>query len=226
VIRLVMRAIVWSATLFAAVVLVRVATLLVSIWRPAGAHESRRDGRWLFGWLVLIAAATAVVHCEAGGFYSFRDPVGGDWEFDGHGWPLTVPREALESSGGSPALQAICWMAVIVDLLAALLLVGSVRLMVDRCLAAWDEPRRWPALARETAGWCAGLALVLVCECWAARPIALPGTELIVYSTLIYESPEVRAGILFSVASIVYLSGRNLLRGWRTLKRLHDEGVV
>jgi hypothetical protein len=49
---------------------------------------------------------------------------------------------------------------------------------------------------------------------------------VIVYSTLIYDLPEVRTGVLIGVASVVYLSGRGIVQGWRTLKRLRDEGVV
>jgi hypothetical protein len=226
VIWLVTRAIVWGATLFAAVVLVRMATVLVSPWRPPAARPPRRDRRWLLGWLVLLPVAVTVVHCEAGGFYGFRDPQGGDWEFDGHGWPLTVPQDAFASGRGSSALEAICWLAIGVDLLAALSLLAAARLMLDRCFTAWDEPRRWLALAREAAGWGAALGAVLLCERWAARPVTLPGTEVMVYSTLIYEAIEVRAGMLVGLASIVYLSGRGVVRGWQTLKRLHDEGVV
>ncbi|HWB13067.1 MAG TPA: hypothetical protein VG826_27835 [Pirellulales bacterium] len=216
----------WVATLFAAVILVRVATAIASLWRPPAASPPRRDGRWLLGWLVLIPVASAVIHCEAGGFYGFRDPVGGDWEFDGHGWPLTIPREAFTSSRGSSAMEAICWLAIVVDLLAAFCLLVAVRLVLDRGLAAWDGPRRWPTLASEAAGWCVVLGVVLFCERWAARPVTLPGTEVIVYSTLIYESSELRAGVLVGVASITYLSGRGVVRGWQTLKRLRDEGVV
>jgi hypothetical protein len=152
VIWLVFRTFVFGAKLFAAVVLVRVATALASLVRPPVVSPPRRDGRWLFGWLVLLPVALAVVHCEVGGFYGFTDPAGGDWEFDGHGWPLTVPREAFQSSRGSSAMEAICWLAVFVDLFCALLLLVAVRLVVDRWLAAWDGPRRWPALAREAAG--------------------------------------------------------------------------
>lgn len=219
-------AVVFVVRLFAAVVLVRVATALAGLWLPTVPDRPRRDARWLLGWLILLPIAMGIVPCEWGGFHAFQDPIGGDWNFEGRGWPLTVPTEVLESSGGSSAIRAICWLAIVVDLACAIGLLVAVRLVIDRMIAASKSPDRWPALAREAAGWAVALLFVLLGERLAARPIMLPGTEIMVYSTLIYDSPEVRAAMLVSLASAGYLLGRGGLRGARTIKRLYDEGVI
>jgi hypothetical protein len=226
VIWLIYRAIVWSATLFAVVVLVRLATAAVAAWRPTAPQKPRRDGRWLLGWIVLLLVGWQVIHCEAGGFYGFQDPAGGDWNFDASGWPLIVSHDLFDFGRGGSFLQAICWLAIAVDLVCALLLLAAVRAVLDRLIAAWDGPTRWPALRREALGLCAALAAVLLCERLAARPVMLPGTEIMVYTTLIYESAEVRTGMLVCVASAAYLVGRGVVRGTRTLKQLHEEGVL
>lgn len=223
---LIYNAVVFAVRLFAAVVLVRVATALVGLWQPAVPGRPRRDARWLLGWLILLPIAIEIVACEWGGFHSFQDPFGGDWNFEGRGWPLTVPMEGIEAMGGSSAIRAICWLAVAVDLACAIFLLIAVRLVIDRVIAAWKSPDRWPAVARETAGVGAALLAVLLCERLAARPIMLPGTEIMVYSTLIYDSPEVRAAMLVCLASAAYLLGRGAMRGALTVKRLHDEGVI
>lgn len=223
---LIYNAVVFVVRLFAAVVLVRIATALASPWRPAVPGRPRRDARWLLGWLILLPVSMQIIPCEWGGFHSFQDPIGGDWNFEGRGWPLTVPTELLELSGGSSAIRAICWLAVVVDVACAIFLLIAVRLVIDRFIAAWTTPDRWRTLLRETAGFGAALLVLLLCERLAARPIMLPGTEIMVYSTLIYDSTEVRAAMLVSLASAAYLLGRGGVRGARTIKRLHEEGVI
>jgi hypothetical protein len=223
---MVYRTIVWGASLFAAIVLVIVATGLVAIWRSPSSGRRRRDGRWLLSWLILLPTSLAILHCEAGGYHSFTDPLGGDWNFDGYGWPLTVPQEAFVSNSASSAVRAICCVSSAVDLGVTLLLLAAVRLVIDRYFAAWDCRTCWQAIGREAIGCCVALVLVLVCQRLAARPITLPGTEIIAYTTLLYDPPEVRAGVLIGVVSAVYLLGLGVVRGARTLKRLRDEGVL
>lgn len=227
---LVIGAIKWSAIVFAAVVAVRIATELASAWRPVAAvawtRRRWRDGRWWFGWLMLLAVSLPIVHCQVGDFYSFQDPSGGDWNIDTHGWPLVEPHSLTEAAGNSTTLKAIYGIAIAFDLLFSLVLLAATRLMADRWIAAWDAPARWPTLGREAAGWCAALVAILLCERLAVRPLILPGTEMIVYSTLVYESPEVHAGMLIGLASLAYLLGRRVIDGARTLKRLHAEGVI
>lgn len=223
---LVIRTIQWGVTLCVAVLAVRLASALIAAWRPPATGQRRRDGRWLFGWLVMLALSLALLHCQVGGYYGFRDPWGGDWDFEGHGWPLTEPQGIFERSGGSSAGEAIYWLAIAADLVCSVLLLAATRIVADRWIAAYDAPARWPALRKEAAGWCIALLAVLACERLAARPITLPGSELIVYSTLFYELPEVRAGMLIGLASAAYLVGLSVALGIRTLKRLRDEGVV
>ncbi|HVA50570.1 MAG TPA: hypothetical protein VNH11_29765 [Pirellulales bacterium] len=223
---MIIRTIQWGVSLFFAVAAVRLATALVGVWRPDAPGDKRRDGRWLFGWLVLLSVALALVHCEAGSFYGFQDPSGGDWSFDAHGWPLAEPRGLFDLSGNGPTVEAIYWMAMVVDLLCSLALLAGTQLVVDRWLAAWDAPARWPALRREAAGWLAALLAVLACERLALRPLTLPGSELIVYSTLVYETAEVRAGMLIGLTCLVFLIGLAIARGIGTVRALYAEGVI
>ena len=224
---MIIRTIQWGLTLLAATVGVRIATALVAAWRPPPPNgERRRDGRWLLGWLIMLAVSLALVHCQAGAYYTFIDPAGGDWDFDAHGWPLVEPHSVFESVSQNSAMEAIYWLAIAIDLGCSLALLAATRIVIDHWLAAWDTPDRWRALRREAAGWLAALAAVLVCERLAARPPRLPGTEIIVYSTLFYESPEVRAAMLIGLSSATYLVGLSVLSGARTLKRLREEGVV
>ncbi len=223
---MIIRTIQWGVSLFFAVAAVRLATALVGVWRPDPPGDKRRDGRWLFGWLVLLSVALALVHCEAGSFYGFQDPWGGDWSFDAHGWPLAEPRALFDMSGNGPTVEAIYWMAMAVDLLCSLALLAGTRLVVDRWLAACDAPARWPALRREAAGWLAALLAVLGCERLALRPLTLPGTELIVYSTLVYETAEVRAGMLIGLTCLMFLIGLAIARGIATVRSLYAEGVI
>jgi hypothetical protein len=223
----VFRAIQWAAFFFAATVAVRLASALVGVCRPDAARESRRrDGRWLFGWLVLLAVSLALVHCQLGGYYSFAEPNGGAWDFDGHGWPLTDPHTLVDRLGASASDEAIYWIAVAVDLLFSLMLLAATRLVVDRWISAWDAPARWPRVRSEAAGWCAALLVVVLCERVADRSHTVPGTNLIVYSTLLHEPPEVHAGMLIGLASIALLIGIRVLHAARMLKRWRKEGVI
>ena len=218
-------AIKWGVALFLAAAAVRLATALVSPWRSAD-NEKRRDVRWLVGWLVLLPVALALVDIQVGDYYSFTDPWGGDWAIDAHGWPLAEQRAWFDRSGTGPTLEAFAWLAMTVDIACSLALLAATRLVVDRWLIAWHHPRRRRALAIAAASWLAALLVVLACERLALRPLILPGTELIVYSTLVYESPEVRAGMLVGLTCAVVLIGEGFARGTRAVRTLYDEGVI
>ena len=54
----------------------------------------------------------------------------------------------------------------------------------------------------------------------------LPGTDLIVYSTLLHEPADVCAGMLIGLASTAHLFGLGVVCGVRTLKHWREEGLV
>ena len=228
VVWLVIRAIQWTAALIAAVAAVRLASALVAPWRPPETREKRRDARWFLAWLLMLAVALALVRCQAGSFFSFLDPSGHNWNFDAHGWPLAEPKSVIDRiRSGGLSVEAIYWTAIAADILCSLMLLAATRLVIDRWLAAWDTGAyRWQSLGREAAGWCLALLAVFACEGLAARPLKLPGTELILYSTLIYEEPLVRAGVLIGLTSAVFLMGIGVGRGAAAVKRLRSEGVI
>jgi hypothetical protein len=207
-------------------VAVRVATSIVALWCPPPEGERRRDAKWLLGWVVMLGVAMALVHCQAGDFYSFRDPAGNDWNLDAHGWPLAEPRELFSRYGESGSLAAIYLTAIVFDLGCSLLLLVATRMVIDRWLAAWQSPSRRSALAREAAGLGLALLAVLACERSFARPLTLPGTEMMVYTPLVYESAEVRLGMLLGIASAALLLGLGIARGAAAVRRLRNEGVI
>jgi hypothetical protein len=223
---LIVQVIQWAALLIAASIAVRIATAIVLARRPPPPEKRRRDVRWLIGLLIMLPLGMALVHCQIGGFYGFRDPLGHDWSFDAHGWPLSQPNSLMEQVNGGAGSAAIYLTALAVDLVCSLLLLIALRVVIDRWLAAWDAPRRWPALGREAAAWCLALGMVLFCERFAARPVNLPGSELIVYSTVIYEPTEVRAGMLLGLASAALLTGVGIVRAAQAFGRLREEGVI
>lgn len=223
---MILQAIKWGVALFLAVAAVRLTTALIGPWRAEATKEKRRDLRWLIGWVVMLPVALALVHCQAGDSYLFTDPVGGTWDMDAHGWPLAEQRPWFDRSAAGPTLEAFTWLAMAVDLACSLALLAATRLVVDRWLLAWDGPNRWRSLTIAAAGWFVALLIVLACERLVLRPLILPGTELIVYSTLIYDPPEVRAGMLIGLACAVVLIGEGLVRGVQAVRTLYDEGVI
>lgn len=226
IIWLVFQGVQWAATLLAACVAVRVANGIIVLLWPVPLAKKRRDGWWLLAWLIMLSVATALVHCQVGDFFSFRDPAGNDWTFDAHGWPLAEPTSLMNSVNKNGAAAAIYLTAILVDLACSLLLLMATRMVIDRWKNAWATPQRWSILGREAAGWCAALVVVLACERLVASPINLPGTNMILYTTLIYERPEVRAGVLVALACVAYCAGLALFRGLRAFNRLRDEGVI
>jgi hypothetical protein len=176
--------------------------------------------------LLMLGVAMALVRCQAGNYYSFQDPSGNDWTFDAHGWPLAEPHSVFGRYRSGGSVEAIYWTAIVVDLLCSLLLLVATRLVIDRWLAAWDTPARCRSLVKTAAGCFLALFTVLACELLAARPLTLPGSEMIVYSTLIYEAPHVRVGVLAGLTAAVFLLGAGIVRGGETLKRLRAEGVI
>ncbi|MGH7137492.1 MAG: hypothetical protein ACREHD_17240 [Pirellulales bacterium] len=226
IIWLVIQAIQWAVTLLAAWIAVRVANGVIRLLWPVPLVKRRRDAWWLLAWLIMLGVATALVHCQVGDFFSFRDPAGNDWTFDAHGWPLSEPTALMDVANKNGAAAAIYLTAISADLACSLLLLMATRMVIDRWSNAWDAPQRWSTIGPEAAGWCFALVVVLACERLAARPINLPGTELIVYTTLVYERPEVRAGVLVGLASAAFCAGLAFLRGARAFNRLRDEGVI
>jgi hypothetical protein len=226
IIWLVFQGIQWAALLLAAWIAVRVANAIIRLLWPVPLVKKKRDGWWLFGWLVMLGVAAALVHCLAGDFFAFRDPKGNDWTFDAHGWPLAEPTRLLDAANKNGAAAAIYLTAILVDLACCLLLLMATRMVIDRWSNAWESPQRWSTLARDAAGWCFALVVALACEGLASQPINLPGTELIVYTTLVYERTEIRAGVLVGLASAAFCVGLGLVRGARTFIRLRDEGVI
>ncbi|HVX14258.1 MAG TPA: hypothetical protein VHC22_23935 [Pirellulales bacterium] len=225
VVWLIIRAFQWAAMLFVAVVAVRLATSLITFWRLADSGR-RRDAKWLLGWLVMLAVAMALLHCQAGDFYSFRDPAGNDWNFDAHGWPLAEPCPIIDRYGGRVSPPAVYFTAIAFDLICSLLLLIATRLVLDRWLTAWDSLSRRSALLREAAGFGLAIVAILTCERFVTTPITLPGTAMMIYTPLVHESATVRVGMLLGLASAVVLLGLGFLRGIAAARRLRDEGVI
>lgn len=217
------------AMLFIGVTLARLASALGGALERRDASEPvlplwrRRLAR-----VVLLLVAMALAECELGGLYVFTDPLGTSWDFDGHGWPLIQPTtiaDALSMAG--PTQVAIYWIALVVDGLVFIALLVAARHVLVRWLAPTAfglTPRQ--VLKRELPGWLASLGLVLLAERWMARPTTLPGTEMVIYTTLLYEPWYVHAGVLFGVASLVFLAGVGAARVLKILWRLREEGVL
>lgn len=217
----------WFLSLSAAIVAVRMATALVAVRRPLEvAERRRRDARWAFGWLVMLAVGLSIVRCQAGGFYSFVDPHGGEWLFDGHGWPLTEQNGLFDRSGVRPTVNAIYWTAVTVDLALTLLILAATRIVVDHLLAAWGSPNRWSVLGKVVGGWCVALIAVLLAERLVSQPRLFPGTELIIYTTLLHEPTEIRVGMLVGLSAAVYLGVLATKGMLKTVNRWRDEGLL
>ena len=226
---IILDAIRWTGVLFFALIAGRFASALVGLFAGREEDEEReRDWRWWTAWAVLLSVGAALVDLQFGGFYNFNDPLGINWSFDGHGWPLIHQHSLLESVELNRAADvAIYFAALGADLLAVLGLLAATRFVVDRCLpAAAAAQRNWRSFGAMVAGWFAALVGVLWIERFFAGPVELPGTQIMIYTPLVHQPWYSRWPIVFALACALTIGGWWLSRGVKAFFRLRDEGVL
>ena len=219
----------WTGMLFFAIVAARLSVALVDVL--TGRHEDdavERDWRWWLLWAILLTVGASLVDLQFGGMYSFKDPIGVDWTFDGHGWPLVHQHSLLESVELHRAADvAIYFAALFVNLLAIAALLAATKFVVECWLLnSLGTPRTWRTVAALAAGWLAALAGVLAIERLFASPVELPGTVMLVYTPLLYQPWYSRWPIVFALACGLAVFGWWTARGVKAFFRLRDEGVL
>jgi len=229
------------------------AALLASFVRDPAEEPRRRSGRRRLLWLLLAAIAASLVDLQFGGFYFFTDPRGVDWKFDGHGWPLVHQHSLLETAAlYRTADVAIYLAALAVNVLSLLAILAATEFVVDRWLlsrhgvpppskeppgavdvggGAMDmAPTRpskpWRLAPASAAGWIAALAAVVWLERWFAEPVTVPGTAIMFYTPLIYQSGYSRWPVLIGLACVLFVVGWWVVCGVQALARLREEGVI
>lgn len=219
----------WTGVLFFATIAARLSIALVDLL--TGRHEDdeiERDWRWWLMWAILLAVGASLVDLQFGGMYSFKDPLGVDWTFEGHGWPLVHQHSLLESAElHRPAEVAIYFAALAVNLLSIAALLAATKFVVERWfLSSLAAPRNWRTLAALAAGWLAALTGVLAIESLFVSPVELPGTVMLVYTPLVYQSCYSRWPVVFALACALAVFGWWTARGTKAFFRLRDEGVL
>ncbi|HEV7225826.1 MAG TPA: hypothetical protein VGN42_24180 [Pirellulales bacterium] len=228
---------------FLAIAAVRLAAALLAIFVRGPAEEPRPRTVWRrLLWLLLAAIAASLVDLQFGGFYFFTDPRGVDWKFDGHGWPLVHQHSLLETSTlYRTADVAIYLAALAVNVLSLLAILAATDFVVDRWLLCRygapphsKEPPGAPAIPSKTrrlaaasaAGWIAALAAVAWLERWLAEPVTVPGTAILFYTPLVYQSWYSRWPVAIGLACVLFVVGWWVVRGVQALARLREEGVI
>ncbi|HUY91642.1 MAG TPA: hypothetical protein VMV10_23070, partial [Pirellulales bacterium] len=71
----------WTGVLFFAVIAARLAGAMVDFWTGRSEDEPEQDGwRWWLTWAILLSVGASLVDLQFGGFYSFNDPAGVNWQ--------------------------------------------------------------------------------------------------------------------------------------------------
>ncbi|HUY93269.1 MAG TPA: hypothetical protein VMV10_31365, partial [Pirellulales bacterium] len=191
--------------------------------------EPEQDGwRWWLTWAILLSVGASLVDLQFGGFYSFNDPAGVNWQFDGHGWPLVHQHSLLQSGElHRTADVAIYFAALAVNLLSLAILLAAAKFVVGRWLLGVAGLRRtWRTFVAVAAGWLAALAGVLWIERWFAAPVAVPGTAILFYTPLVHLPWYSRGPVVFGLACALFVVGWWVVRGAKAFVRLRDEGVL
>lgn len=219
----------WTGVLFFATIAIRLASAFVGVWLGRNEDElPERDWRWWLTWAIMLAVGASLVDLQFGGFYSFNDPDGISWSFDGHGWPLVHQYSLWEASSLTRSADvAIYFTALAVNLLSLVVLLAAARFVVDRWfLGAAGAPRTRRELAKAAVGWLAALAGVLWIERFFLGPVAMPGTEIMVYTPLVHLPWYSRWPVVFALTCAMYVFGWWFSRGVKAFFRLRDEGVL
>jgi len=226
-----------------AIAAVRLAAALLAIIVHGPAEEPRRrGGRRRLLWLLLAAIAASLVDLQFGGFYFFTDPRGVDWKFDGHGWPLVHQYSLLETAALYRTADVANYLAALaMNMLSLLAILAAAEFVVDRwllCRCGAPPPSKEPPIieaapsktwrlpAASAAGWIAALAAVVWLERWFAEPVTVPGTAIMFYTPLIYQSGYSRWPVLIGLACVLFVVGWWVVCGVQALARLREEGVI
>lgn len=219
----------WTGVLFFALIAARVAGAIVGAWLGRNEDEPpERDWRWWLIWAIMLPIGASLVDLQFGGSYLFTDPERIDWSIDGHGWPLVHQYPLWEASGLTRSVDvAIYLTALAVNLLSLVVLLAAARFVVERWfLGAAGARRTRRDVAKAAAGWLAALAGVLWIERFFAGPVAMPGTEIMVYTPLVHLAWYSRWPVVFALACAMYVFGWWFLLGVKAFFRLREEGVL
>ena len=217
------------AVLFFAIISARLAGAIVDAWTNRGEGEPAEDGwRWWLLWAVLLSIGAALVDLQFGGFYSYTDPAGGSWDFEGHGWPLVHQQAFFESWALVRSTDvALYLLALAFNLFSLAILLAAAKFVVGRwLLGAAGARRNWRGTIVAAAGWLAALGGVLWIERWLAVPVDVPGTGILFYAPLVYAPWYSRAPVLFALACALFIVGWWAVLGTKAFFRLRDEGVL
>jgi hypothetical protein len=219
----------WTGVLFFALIAARIAGAIACACLGRDEDERGvRGWRWWAAWAILLAIGASLVDLQFGGFYLFTDPERIDWSFDGHGWPLVHQYSLWEASSLTRSVDvAIYFAALAVNLLSLVVLLTAARFVVDRWFfgAAGARPTRRD-MATAAAGWLAALAGVLWIERFFAGPVAMPGTEIMVYTPFVHLPWYNRCPVVFALACALFILGWWFSRGVKAFFRLREEGVL
>lgn len=218
-----------GAVLFFAVISARLAAAIVDASTKRGEDEPETGGwRWWLAWAVLLSIGAALVDLQFGGFYSYTDPAGGSWDFEGHGWPLVHQQAFFESWTLVRSTDvALYLLALAFNLFSLAILLAAAKFVVGRwLLGAAGARRNWRGTIVAAAGWLAALGGVLWIERWFAVPVEVPGTGILVYTPLVYLPWYSRAPVLFALVCALFIVGWWIALGTKAFFRLRDEGVL